>query len=49
MELFRKEALQGGRTLIIVTHDSRIFQYADRIGVMDDGRITKVVNSQTEL
>jgi putative ABC transport system ATP-binding protein len=49
MDLFRKEALQGGRTLIIVTHDSRIFQYADRIGVMDDGRITKVVNSPTEL
>ncbi len=49
MELFRREALQGGRTLIIVTHDSRIFQYADRIGVMDDGRIIRVVNSPTEL
>lgn len=49
MELFRHEALSGHRTLVIVTHDSRIFKYADRIGVMDDGRVTKVVNSPAEL
>jgi putative ABC transport system ATP-binding protein len=49
MELFRHEALKGGRTLVIVTHDARIFQYADRIGVMDDGRITRIVNSPSEL
>ena len=49
MELFRREALKGGRTLVIVTHDARIFQYADRIGVMDDGRITRIVNSPSEL
>ena len=49
MELFRQEALKGGRTLVIVTHDARIFQYADRIGVMDDGRITRIVNSPSEL
>jgi len=41
--------LKGGRTLVIVTHDARIFQYADRIGVMDDGRITRIVNSPSEL
>jgi putative ABC transport system ATP-binding protein len=49
MELFRREALKEGRTLVIVTHDARIFQYADRIGVMDDGRITRIVNSPSEL
>jgi putative ABC transport system ATP-binding protein len=49
MELFRQEALQGNRTLVIVTHDSRIFQYADRIGVMDDGLVTKVVESPEQL
>jgi putative ABC transport system ATP-binding protein len=49
MELFRHEALKGGRTLVIVTHDARIFHYADRIGVMDDGRITRIVNSPSEL
>jgi putative ABC transport system ATP-binding protein len=45
MNLFKQEALSGNRTLVIVTHDARIFGYADRIGVMDDGRITKVVQS----
>jgi putative ABC transport system ATP-binding protein len=49
MEIFRREALKEGRTLVIVTHDARIFHYADRIGVMDDGRITKIVNSPGEL
>jgi putative ABC transport system ATP-binding protein len=49
MELFRDEALSGNRTLVIVTHDSRIFHYADRIGVMDDGMVTKIVQSQAEL
>lgn len=49
MELFREEALSGNRTLVIVTHDSRIFHYADRIGVMDDGMVTKIVQSQAEL
>lgn len=32
----------GGRTLIVVTHDARIFEYADRIAEMDDGHITGV-------
>lgn len=49
MELFRHEALSGNRTLVIVTHDSRIFHHADRIGVMDDGMVTKIVQSQAEL
>lgn len=49
MEIFRHEALSQNRTLVIVTHDSRIFNYADRIGVMDDGLVTKVVNSPAEL
>ncbi len=42
MELFSKVALKDKRTVIIVTHDSRIFQFADRIASMDDGVITKV-------
>ncbi len=48
MELFRAEALKGQRTLVIVTHDARIFRFADRIGAMDDGRITKVASSPAE-
>ena len=49
MELFKREAVMSTRTLVIVTHDSRIFGYADRIGVMDDGMITKVVQSTEQV
>jgi putative ABC transport system ATP-binding protein len=49
MELFKSEAMSGNRTLVIVTHDARIFHYADRIGVMDDGCVTQVANSPEEL
>jgi putative ABC transport system ATP-binding protein len=42
LRLFRDIALQSDRALVIVTHDSRIFKYADRIAEMDDGRITTV-------
>jgi putative ABC transport system ATP-binding protein len=42
MEVLRKSALSENRALIIVTHDSRIFNFADRIARMDDGRITLV-------
>jgi putative ABC transport system ATP-binding protein len=49
MELFRHEALNGNRTLVIVTHDSRIFHYADRIARMDDGRIVQVARNSAEL
>jgi putative ABC transport system ATP-binding protein len=42
MELFRETALKEQRTLVIVTHDARIFEFADRIAVMDDGLITEI-------
>ena len=42
MELFREVALAGGRTVIIVTHDSRIFSFADRIAQMNDGQIVAI-------
>jgi len=37
MELFREEVLEKDRALVIVTHDARIFPYADRIIHLDDG------------
>jgi putative ABC transport system ATP-binding protein len=42
MELFHDVARVPGRCVIIVTHDNRIFSYADRIAQMDDGRIVEV-------
>ena len=32
-------------TLIVVTHDVRIFEFADRIAHIDDGKITKITTS----
>lgn len=45
MELIKKIAQESGRALIVVTHDSRIFQFADRIAKMEDGHIVKIVDS----
>jgi putative ABC transport system ATP-binding protein len=42
MEVLRRTALAENRALIIVTHDNRIFHFADRIARMDDGRIVLV-------
>jgi putative ABC transport system ATP-binding protein len=42
MELLRRVALQPGRAVIIVTHDSRVFGFGDRIVHMSDGRVEKV-------
>lgn len=44
MELMRQFALGKDRVLIVVTHDARIFQFADRIARMEDGRITRIEN-----
>ena len=42
LELFREVARSTKRAVIIVTHDNRIFSYADRIARMDDGEIVEV-------
>jgi putative ABC transport system ATP-binding protein len=49
MEMLRSVAMRSGRSLVIVTHDARIFEFADRIAQMDDGIIQKVVDSPEEL
>ena len=42
MEVLREAAMAEDRALIIVTHDNRIFNFADRIARMEDGRIISV-------
>jgi putative ABC transport system ATP-binding protein len=49
MDLLKKVALHEDCALVIVTHDARIFSFADRIARMDDGHIEKVVQSVSEL
>lgn len=42
MSLMRDIALRPDRAVIVVTHDNRIFPFADRIIHMSDGRVTDV-------
>ncbi|MBM4108422.1 MAG: ABC transporter ATP-binding protein [Phycisphaerae bacterium] len=49
LTLLRDMCRQQGHALIVVTHDSRIFKYADRIAHMDDGRIDKIATDAREI
>ena len=40
MELLQEVAVKPDRAVVIVTHDNRIYRYADRIIRLEDGRIT---------
>ena len=42
MELLRLTALRPDRAVVVVTHDSRIFPFADQIAWMNDGRIERI-------
>jgi len=42
MELFSEVAVRPDRAVIVVTHDSRIFEFADTITHMEDGRAVAV-------
>ena len=46
MELFREVADRHELTLVVVTHDARIFRFADRICRMDDGRVVETLSPQ---
>jgi putative ABC transport system ATP-binding protein len=42
MELLRKIAVRPERAVLVVTHDNRIFPFADRIAHMNDGLVTHI-------
>ena len=42
MELLRKMTKEKGKTMIVVTHDNRIYKYGDRMAHMEDGKIIKI-------
>ena len=42
MELLARNAVHPARAVIVVTHDTRVFQYAHSIAHMDDGSIVSV-------
>ncbi|MBI5634739.1 MAG: ABC transporter ATP-binding protein [Nitrospirae bacterium] len=43
VDFIKKEILNDRRCIIIVTHDGRIYEYADRIMQMEDGKIMNTV------
>ena len=46
LELLRTVAIEGDRAVIIVTHDSRIFEFADAMARMEDGQIVSFERRQ---
>jgi putative ABC transport system ATP-binding protein len=49
LELLKASALKPDRCVIIVTHDSRIYPFADRIVQMDDGHVIGHFDDHTQL
>lgn len=41
MQLIRELALNPDRVAVVVTHDARVFGFADRIITLEDGRVAK--------
>src|SRR5262249_37774026 len=48
MQLIRDVAVQPGRAVVVVTHDSRVYKFGDRIVRMSDGRVESVEVRQGE-
>ncbi|MFO0960440.1 MAG: ABC transporter ATP-binding protein [Isosphaeraceae bacterium] len=42
MELLREAAVKPDRAVIVVTHDPRVYQFADQMVRMDDGHVVEV-------
>src|SRR5581483_11787337 len=42
MELIRRVAVQPDRSVIVVTHDHRVYRFGDRMILMSDGRVERV-------
>jgi len=47
--VIRSMGVAQDRAVVVVTHDTRIFHFADRIAVMNDGRIERITSSPDEL
>jgi putative ABC transport system ATP-binding protein len=48
VEFVKENILNEKRCIIIVTHDSRIYEYADRILKMEDGKITGIEQGELQ-
>ncbi len=48
VQFVREHLLSDKRCIVIVTHDSRIYEFADRILKMEDGRVTGVERDELD-
>ena len=46
MGILRDVVRAPGRALIVVTHDSRVFEFADRLARMEDGRVVEITGRE---
>ena len=46
MQLLRDATVQPGRAVIVVTHDTRVYEFGERIVEMSDGRVVNVEENQ---
>jgi putative ABC transport system ATP-binding protein len=49
MDLLSDIARDSTRCVVVVTHDNRTFRYADRMAMMEDGMIRRVLQSREEI
>jgi putative ABC transport system ATP-binding protein len=49
MELLTAHAVRSDRATIVVTHDNRVFSFADRMARMEDGHIMDVTSKHIDL
>ncbi|HET6466473.1 MAG TPA: ABC transporter ATP-binding protein [Nitrospiria bacterium] len=47
VDFIKRNILNERRSIIIVTHDDRIYEYSDRILKMEDGKITEVIKGDS--
>ena len=43
MTLLKNQVINSDRSMIVVTHDSRAYEFADRIAEVEDGRIVRIL------
>ena len=46
MEFVKRDILNAQRCIIIVTHDDRISEFADRMVKMEDGKVMEIEKGQ---
>ena len=46
VSFIRNQILNETRSIVIVTHDARILDLADRIATMEDGRLIRIEGGQ---